>query len=127
MDVRAAEFAPKELSSEPDPVRVATLTAALLAADVSFVEEGGLGFRLDRPDSALVQSLERDWPDDFERQAALWRFAHRPNLPLKLGGRLLRGVPRSLSISRTVLRRTHDTATSVLVRAALLTPNQPRL
>ena len=77
MEVRAAEFAPKELSAEPDPVRVATLTAALLAADVSFVEEGGLGFRLDRPDSALVQSLERDWPDDFERQAALWRFAGR--------------------------------------------------
>jgi hypothetical protein len=77
MDVRAAEFAPKELSAEPDPVRVATLTAALLAADVSFVEEGGLGFRLDRPDSALVKRLERDWPDDFERQAALWRFAGR--------------------------------------------------
>jgi hypothetical protein len=51
------------------------LTAALRAGDVSFVEDGGLGFRVDRPDSAIVQSLERDWPDEFERQAALWRFA----------------------------------------------------
>jgi hypothetical protein len=73
--VEAADFAPKELSSEPDPRRVATLTAALRAGDVSFVEDGGLGFRVDRPDSAIVQSLERDWPDEFERQAALWRFA----------------------------------------------------
>jgi hypothetical protein len=58
----------------PDPVLIGRYEAALRAGVIAFVEAGAQGTVIVDVDSPLVSELERDWPDDFERQAAMWRI-----------------------------------------------------
>lgn len=59
----------------PSPARIACYVEALQGGVITFQEADAQGTCLVDLGSPLIAALDADWPDDFERAAALWRFA----------------------------------------------------
>lgn len=70
------------MSEYPNQKRIARYEEALRTGLITFIEEEGQGsYVAGDLDAPLLLELESDWPDSFEREAALWRIAREVVAP----------------------------------------------